>query len=159
MNNTVVTLMGKSLHTRYHVRSEVALQSDYISKWWLWLQQLNGGEELKPFLVTNDQRPIRTKHWPLRAILLQTVFNEQGEVYFLQLKYSFMLCTCEGDMVGLWCLTPLSTIFQLYRGGQFYWKETGVPGKTTDLPQVTDKLYHSVVSCNLRPERDSIFQL
>jgi len=39
--------------------------------------------------------------------------------------------------LGLWCLTPLSTIFQYY-----WWTKPGYPEKTIDLSQVTDKLDH-----------------
>ena len=45
--------------------------------------------------------------------------------------------------LGLWCLPPLSTIFQLYHyhGGQFYW------WRTPEYPEkTTDKLSHNVVS-------------
>jgi hypothetical protein len=45
--------------------------------------------------------------------------------------------------LGLRCLTPFSIIFLLYSGGQFScWRKPEYQEKTTDLPQVTDKLYH-----------------
>jgi len=51
----------------------------------------------------------------------------------------------------LWCITPLSIIFHLYRGGKFFWRrKPEYPEKTIDPPQVTDKIYHNVVSSTPR---------
>jgi hypothetical protein len=56
-----------------------------------------------------------------------------------------------GLRLWLWCLTSLSTIFQLYRGGHFYWcGKSEYQEKTTDLPQVIVKHSHNVVSSTPR---------
>ena len=55
------------------------------------------------------------------------------------------------------CLTPLSVIFQLYHGDQFYWWRKPVyPERTIDPGQATGKLYHlrlrvgCTLFCNLQ---------
>jgi hypothetical protein len=77
--------------------------------------------------------------WLLRVPLIQEWKNHFCFVC-TQLQ---ILISCKCLIIiglGLWFLMPLSTIFQLYHGGQFYWWRK--PEKTTDLLQVTYNLYH-----------------
>ena len=51
----------------------------------------------------------------------------------------------------LWCLTPFSTILQLYRKGQFYWlRKPEYPEKINNLLHVTDRLSHTVVLSSIQ---------
>jgi len=59
------------------------------------------------------------------------------------LKAYVGICECLCILgIGLWCLTPLSTIFQLYRGGKLYWwRKPEYHEKPADLSQFTDKIH------------------
>ena len=62
--------------------------------------------------------------------------------------------------LGLWCLTPLARIFQLYHSAQFDWlRKQEYSEKTTDLSQFTDKLYPVMLSSTPRHERGLNSQL
>ena len=57
----------------------------------------------------------------------------------------------EKGCILIWVyVMPFSKIFQLYCGDKFYWwRKPGYHQKTTDLPHVTDKLYHIMLYIDL----------
>ena len=72
----------------------------------------------------------------IKCTCMYLIWGQMEQRFSLEIKGT-------NEWFGLVCFYVVSTIFQLYLGGQFHWwRKPEYPKKITDLLQVTDKLYH-----------------
>jgi len=81
-----------------------------------------------------------------RFMVCNSTFNNISLLYSPLQKITASYCiidyACLVWLLGLWCLTPLSRYLSYIVVVSFMWRKPEYPEKTTDLSQVTDKLYH-----------------
>jgi hypothetical protein len=75
---------------------------------------------------------------------MATIFLQFNVLLFEKMMHVFSLIE-----KGLLCITPLSTLYQLYRGGQFYWgggsiyhgRGVKIPWVGVNIPWVGGSIY------------------